>query len=45
MIHNDHLPSFLNGELSDINREKIEKKLVIDSLEIARNKFQVHQTP
>ncbi len=40
VIHNAPFDlAFLNGELSDINREKIEKKLVIDSLEIARNKF------
>ena len=30
---------FLDGELGSIQKEKIKKKLVIDSLEIARNKF------
>ena len=31
--------SFLNGELSQIKKELIDKDLIIDSLEIARNKF------
>ncbi len=30
---------FLDGELGLVKRKKIEKKLVIDSLEVARNKF------
>ena len=33
------LLSFLNGELSQIKKELIDKDLIIDSLEIARNKF------
>ena len=40
IIHNAPFDlSFLDGELGLINKEKINKKLVIDSLEIARNKF------
>ena len=40
IIHNASFDlSFLDGELSLIQKEKINKKLVIDSLEIARNKF------
>ncbi len=40
IIHNASFDlSFLDGELSSIQREKINKKLVIDSLEVARNKF------
>ena len=40
IIHNASFDlSFLNGELESIRKEKINKKLVIDSLEIARNKF------
>ena len=40
IIHNASFDlSFLNGELSAIQKQKINKKLVIDSLEIARNKF------
>ena len=31
--------SFLNGELGILKKELIDKKLIIDSLEIARNKF------
>ena len=31
--------SFLNGELGEISRDKIDKKIVIDSLELARSKF------
>ena len=31
--------SFLNGELKNINKELIDKKLIVDSLEVARNKF------
>ena len=40
IIHNASFDlGFLNGELGSIQKEKINKKLVIDSLEIARNKF------
>ncbi len=40
IIHNASFDlSFLNGELESLKKEKINKKLVIDSLEIARNKF------
>ncbi len=40
IIHNATFDlSFLDGELDLIKMEKIKKKLVIDSLEIARNKF------
>ena len=40
IIHNAPFDlSFLDGELGSIQKEKINKKLVIDSLEIARNKF------
>ena len=40
IIHNASFDlSFLDGELSSIQKEKINKKLVIDSLEVARNKF------
>ncbi len=40
IIHNANFDlSFLNGELKRINKPLIEKNLVIDSLEIARNKF------
>ncbi len=40
IIHNASFDlSFLDGELSSIQRERINKKLVIDSLEVARNKF------
>ena len=40
IIHNASFDlSFLDGELSLIQKEKINKKLVIDSLEVARNKF------
>ena len=40
IIHNASFDlSFLDGELSSIQKEKINKKLVIDSLEFARNKF------
>ena len=40
IIHNASFDlGFLNGELESIQKEKINKKLVIDSLEIARNKF------
>ena len=40
IIHNASFDlDFLNGELRLINKEKVNKKLVIDSLEVARNKF------
>ena len=40
IIHNAPFDlSFLNGELGLIQKEQIKKKLVIDSLEVARNKF------
>ena len=40
IIHNASFDlSFLNGELESLKKEKINKKLIIDSLEIARNKF------
>tara|TARA_B100001059_G_C17745519_1_gene534056 strand:- start:598 stop:1257 length:660 start_codon:yes stop_codon:yes gene_type:complete len=40
IIHNASFDiSFLDGELGLINKDKINKKLVIDSLEVARNKF------
>ena len=40
IIHNASFDlSFLDGELSLIQKEKINKKSVIDSLEVARNKY------
>ena len=40
IIHNASFDlSFLDGELESIHKETINKKLVIDSLEVARNKF------
>ena len=40
IIHNASFDlGFLDGELGLIKKEKINKKLVIDSLEVARNKF------
>ena len=40
IIHNASFDlSFLDGELESIQKDKINKKLVIDSLEVARNKF------
>ena len=40
IIHNANFDlGFLNGELSIIKKELIDKMLVIDSLEVARNKF------
>ena len=40
IIHNASFDlGFLDGELELIHKEKIDKKLVIDSLEVARNKF------
>ena len=40
IIHNaDFDLSFLNGELGLVKKKSIDKTLVIDSLEVARNKF------
>ena len=40
IIHNASFDlGFLDGELGLIKKEKINKKLVVDSLEVARNKF------
>ena len=40
IIHNASFDlEFLNGELKEINKKKIDEKFVIDSLEVARNKF------
>ena len=40
IIHNSSFDlGFLNGELELIQKNKIEKNFVIDSLEVARNKF------
>ena len=40
IIHNAPFDlGFLNGELSEIKKDKINQKFVIDSLEVARNKF------
>ena len=40
IIHNASFDlNFLDGELRSMQKEKINKKLVIDSLEVARNKF------
>ena len=40
IIHNAAFDlGFLDGELESVKKEKINKKLVIDSLEVARNKF------
>ena len=40
IIHNAAFDmGFLNGELSKLNKELVDKKFVIDSLEIARNKY------
>jgi len=40
IIHNASFDiGFLDGELGAIKKEKINKKLVIDSLEVARNKY------
>ena len=40
IIHNASFDTeFLNGELSFVKKELINKELVIDSLEVARNKF------
>ena len=40
IIHNASFDlGFLNGELGEIKKDKIDKKLVIDSLDVSRNKF------
>ena len=40
IIHNASFDlGFLDGELTSIKKEKVNKKFVIDSLEVARNKF------
>jgi len=40
IIHNASFDlGFLDGELGSIKKDKIDRKLVIDSLDIARNKF------
>ena len=40
IIHNASFDlEFLNGELKEINKPRIDEKCVIDSLEVARNKF------
>ena len=40
IIHNASFDlGFLDGELESLQKEKINKKLVVDSLELARNKF------
>ncbi len=40
IIHNAIFDlNFLNGELKSLNKEIIDKSLVVDSLEVARNKF------
>ena len=40
IIHNASFDlNFLDGELRSIHKDKIDRKLVLDSLEIARNKF------
>ena len=40
IIHNASFDlGFLDGELGFIQKEKINRKLIIDSLEVARNKF------
>ncbi len=40
IIHNANFDlGFLNGELETIKKEKIDKGLIVDSLELARNKF------
>ncbi len=40
IIHNASFDlSFLDGELGLIKKDKINKKLIVDSLEVARNKF------
>ena len=40
IIHNASFDlSFLNGELKSLNKDPIEQSLIVDSLELARNKF------
>ena len=40
IIHNAPFDlGFLNGELDLINKDKLDQKVVIDTLEVARNKF------
>ena len=40
IIHNANFDlGFLNGELAAVNKKQINKNMVIDSLDIARNKF------
>jgi DNA polymerase III, epsilon subunit, Proteobacterial len=40
IIHNATFDlGFINGELAQIDRELLDKKLVVDSLDLARNKF------
>ena len=39
IIHNAPFDLGLNGELNLIKKKLIDKKLIVDSLEIARNKF------
>ncbi|MDC0511913.1 DNA polymerase III subunit epsilon [bacterium] len=40
IIHNAPFDlGFLSGELNNIKKDKLDKKLVIDSLDVARNKF------
>ena len=40
IIHNANFDlGFLDGELNAIKKDKLQKKLVIDSLDVARNKF------
>ena len=44
IIHNAPFDlGFLDGELGLLKREMINKNVVIDSLEVARNKFQEYQ--
>ena len=40
IIHNASFDlSFLNGELKSLNKDPIDQSLIVDSLELARNKF------
>ena len=39
LVYSNYDLSFLNGELDTIKKDKINKKLIIDSLDVARNKF------
>ena len=44
IIHNAPFDlGFLDGELNAIKKENLDKKLVIDSLQVARNKFPRHK--